>query len=357
MSRIAFSWNGLPFYAAGLLREAIFQIGEPCDVIGTPPSVPVKGMEDALGNKIHWIPVDQRSNWASVGLDVPEIFVESGWRYSAFQSLRAEVRARGGTVIGMSDANWRGDFRQRIIGKLAFALHYRRQFDAMIVPGKEGRRLMNWFGFDDDHIYEGMYGSNPLIFNEGDRLALRPKQFLFVGQFVERKDVLGLARAFVRFVKTRPDWTLRLCGSGAQKQDIPRHPNIIVENFVQANELADRYRAARFFVLPSLIEAWGLVVHEAAMSGCGLILSDKIGSAADLSNSNNAFRFVAGDENAILSALHKAANCDEEQLLTMESESRRLGALFGPRRFGSAVHTLIRKIDAVKSVQPSLTRS
>jgi hypothetical protein len=56
---------------------------------------------------------------------------------------------------------------------------------------------------------------------------------------------------------------LHLCGGGEQRDLIPRDARIIVEDFVQPARLAERFRHAGFFVLPSLFEAWGQVIHEA----------------------------------------------------------------------------------------------
>ncbi len=341
MSRIAFSWRGLPFYAACLLSRAIQTLGEDCDVIGTPPSVPVKGMEQALSSPICWIDHEKPTRWANHGLDIPKIFFQSGWGYPAINSLGDEVHRNGGRVIGMSDTNWRGDFRQIVLGTLAFRMRLRSKFDVMLVPGSEGRRLMRLYGFADDDIYEGMYGANPDVFAGGQPLTSRPKEFLYVGQFVERKNILRLARVFIRFAEQRPDWQLRLCGSGDLRDQIPQHPNIIVQDFLQADKLSALFRNARIFVLPSLIEAWGLVVHEAALSGCALLLSDKIGSASDLAGKNNALSFVATDDESLLSALHKAAAMNDNQLEAAGSESRALACKFGPERFAHEVASIV----------------
>ena len=341
MSRIAFSWRGLPFYAAGLLSRAIQTLGEDCDVIGTPPTVPVKGMEQALGSPICWIDHDVPTSWADHRLDIPKVFFQSGWGYPAINSLGDEVRRSGGRVIGMSDTNWRGDFRQLVLGTLAFRMRLRSKFDAMLVPGAQGRRLMRLYGFGDDEIYEGMYGANPDVFIGGPPLNTRAKEFLFVGQFVERKNILRLARVFIRFAQQRPDWQLRLCGSGELRDHIPQHPRIIVQDFLQAEELSALYRNARVFVLPSLIEAWGLVVHEAALSGCALLLSDQIGSADDLAGAHNACSFVATDDESLLSALHEAAAMNDHGWEAADGESCAKARKFGPERFAREVAAIV----------------
>lgn len=339
--RIAISWNGLPQYAARQIRAAIEQLGESCIVVGSKPTVPVAGMEAALGCHVDWICADAPTSWRALGYAVPEIYVQSGWSYPAFSSLGAEVKASGGRVIGLSDANWRGDFRQLVLGSIGFRMRHKSRFDAMIVPGLQGLRLMRWFGLSADCVIGGMYGADPSVFRGGPPLAERPKTFLFVGQFIPRKDVLGLARAFLRLVETHPYWTLHICGSGEQQGLIPIHERIVVENFVQPEQLASRFHAARFFVLPSHSEAWGLVVHEAALCGCALILSDKIGSADDLANGANAIRFKAGSERAILAALSDATNWDEPRLRQAEQVSRELATPFGPKRFGREIANLV----------------
>jgi glycosyltransferase involved in cell wall biosynthesis len=305
-------------------------------------------MEKALNHPIYWIDAAKPTRWYALGLSVPHVFVQSGWSSPAFTSLGAEVKARGGHVIGLSDANWRGDFRQIVLGPIVFRAVHRRHFDAMMVPGRQGVRLMRWFGMPADRVRCGMYGADPALFCGTSALALRPKTFLFVGQFIERKNVLGLVRAFDRFSKIRPDWTLHMCGSGEQRDHIPRHERIVVEDFVQPEQLAERFGQVRFLVLPSFVEAWGLVVHEAALSGCGLILSDRIGSADDLASSLNSVRFRADSEDDMVRALEAAADFCERRLTEAEVESRRLAAQFGPARFARELASLIHSISEAR---------
>lgn len=340
--RIAFSWNGLPQYAARLIRRAADELDEDCVVLGTTPKVPIRGMESVLKDPPIWIDADAPVSWRDVGLDPPQIFVQGGWGYAAFNKLGAEVKARGGLVIGLSDNNWRGDFRQLVLGPLAFRLLHRRRFDAMIVPGRQGLRLMHWYGMRKDSAHVGMLGADHALFHGGAPLASRPKTFLFVGQFIARKDVLRLSRAFIRFCETTPGWLLRLCGSGEQRALIPRYPNIVIEEFVQPELLVDFFRQARFFVLPSLTEAWGQVVHEATCCGCALVLSGRIGAADDLATPVNSIIHAAGDEDNLLRALHEAAEFDEVRLQAAEAESRSLSRRFGPERFADVIVGLVR---------------
>lgn len=342
----------MPQYAARLIRAAMEQMGEQCAVIGSRPDVPVEGMESILGDTITWIDANSPVTWRDLGLATPKVYVQSGWAYPAFTALGREVKTAGGHVIGLSDANWRGDFRQLVMGPIAFRMRHRKHFDAMLVPGRQGARLMRHFGVPKDRIHTGMYAADPQLFYPGRPLARRPKEFLFVGQLIARKNILVLANAFLRFAALHSGWSLRICGSGPLRDRIPYHPRLLVEDFVQPGELVDRFQNARFLVLPSRREAWGLVVHEATLCGCGLLLSGTIGSADDLATDRNAIRFRPSDEGDLVRALSLAASRDDAWLLEAECESLRLAAMFSPQKFASAIVTLVEQFQRKDARRP-----
>jgi len=86
---------------------------------------------------------------------------------------------------------------------------------------------------------------------------------------------------------------------------------IRVESFVQPPELADLMRKARCLVLPSLEEHWGLVLHEATLSGCALAVTTAIGASDDLARAENAVLFPPRDETAMEGALRNIAAWDD----------------------------------------------
>ena len=340
---IAFSWQGLPQYAARQLRSALSQLGQPCAVIGTHPAVPIQGMEAALRQPIHWVEVTSVLRWADLGLATPKVFFQAGWSCPAFNALGDEVRAAGGKVCLLMDNDWRGDLRQWF-GGLWFRLARKRKFAAVLVPGASGRRLARWYGFTDEEIAEGLYGADPTVFFDGPPLAARPKRILFVGQYIERKDCVGLAKAFASVAAQLPEWDLHLYGSGPLQDKIPPHPRIQVHGFVQPAELGALYRSARIFALPSHSEAWGLVVHEAALSGCQLLLSAAIGARHDFATQINAAEFPAGDRDALAQAILQLASSDDSTLERVQAESRARSATHGPAVFADRVAAIVCKL-------------
>jgi glycosyltransferase involved in cell wall biosynthesis len=274
---------------------------------------------------------------------VPKVFFQAGWSCPAFNALGDEVRAAGGKVCLLMDNDWRGDLRQRLGGPW-FRLMMRRRFAAVMVPGFSGRRLARWYGFADAEIFEGLYGADPAVFFDGPPLAERPKRILFVGQYIERKDCLGLATAFQAVADRLPDWELHLYGSGPLQGAIPSHPRIRVHGFVQPAELGALYREARIFALPSRREAWGLVVHEAALSGCQLLLSDAIGARHDFADLKNAAEFPAGDHASLAQAMLNLASAEGYALARAQAESRDLAATHGPAVFAERVGAVVSKL-------------
>jgi len=337
--RVAIAWNGLPFYAARLIRAGIEQVEVPVDVIGSRPSVPIEGMEEELGQPIHWMDNEEAHSWEDVGLPVPDLLIHTGWQYKGFNTLGREVRRKGGSVISMIDNRWKNSVRQWI-GAVVFRIWYRRWFDAVWVPGASGRQLCRVFGMPDSDIYEGMYGADPEVYPKGPPLPQREKTMLFVGQLIPRKNIDRLIEAFQRFRRDHLDWTLRIVGEGKESVS-EEEPGIEVEGFLQPEDIAERMRQSRFLVLPSREDHWGLVVHEAALSGCGLIVSDNVGAGTDLVTPENGFVHRASSRDALEEAMREGASKSRDWLERATERSRELATNFGPKVWGKTFEEIV----------------
>lgn len=341
MNRIAVAWNGLPHYAARLLRAGIERVEEPVHVLGSRPSVPIEGMEEVLGQPIHWIDSETSQSWTELDVPVPDLFLHTGWRYPGFNSLGQGVREQGGRVVSMIDNRWKNTMRQWG-GAVLFRFRYRRWFDAVWVPGASGHRLCRFLGMSDEDIYEGLYGADPKIFTEGPPLHEREKVLLFVGQLIPRKGIDLLLQAFRRFRSDHPDWRLQIIGEG--KVDIPSsEPGLTRLGFLQPHDVGRKMRESRFLVLPSREDHWGLVVHEAALSGCGLLVSENVGAAPDLVTSENGVVYQAGSVKPLQEAMEKAAHAGDDWLYKAFRTSRSLGGNFGPDPWAATFVKIVRR--------------
>lgn len=345
MVRIAVLWSGLPDYATRCIRALIEDLDGEVEVVATRPAVPIEGMERSLGKRVHWIDGGRSPlHWSDLALATPEALLLGGFYLPAFVSLAEEARRAGGKVILASDNNWVGSLCQRTVDPLRYRLLLRRRVDGVMTTGASGVRYNRAMGFPADRIVPGIYGADPDLFNGGAPLPERRRTFLFVGQFIPRKNMLGTASAFARMAADWPGWNLEICGTGAQRDEIPRHPAINVRDFVQPAKVAELMRQARCLVLPSLEEHWGVVVHEAALSGCALLLTDVIGAAPDFARAANSVLVPARDTAAIERAMREIAAWDADRWAAAEAASRTLAAGFGPHRFSREFRDLASRL-------------
>ncbi|MBD2171705.1 glycosyltransferase family 4 protein [Anabaena cylindrica] len=326
---VAIAWSGLPIYAANSIKKAIDKFNKKVIVIGSHPSVPVEGMEHIIGQTIHWIDAHSSCSWSRLKLPIPDILFQTGWRNQGFNDLAKEVRKNGGHVISMIDNSWKNNPRQWL-GSIVFRFIYRYWFNAVWVPGVSGIKLCSFLGVPTKIIYTGLYCASQETFYPGLPLSQRKKKFLFVGRFIKRKGVDLLVQAFNRFQKEFSDWHLHVIGCGDMANLFHHNPNIIIDDFKPSQYIAEVMRESRFFILPSREEHWGVVVHEAALSGCGIICSKNVGASADLVSDENGFLFMPSSVDSLYEAMVKAASIHESELELVFNESLRLSFKFNP---------------------------
>jgi len=329
--RVAIAWHGLPFYGARLMRPVVSELGVRLTILTTQGPQPRKDIEEALGARVHLIAAQGDASWEQLGLQVPDLFLHTGWAYPSFRALAREVKCHDGTVVCMVD-NTRKRILRQAIGKHMFRWVYRPHIDGVLVPGESGKELMAYFGMPEASVYTGMYGADPEIFQPGPPLIERSYDFLFAGQFIARKGIAGLIGAIRKLRAEGMDLKIAAIGDGPMKGDL-ESAGVEIHPFSAADDVASLMRDTRFLVLPSTEDHWGVVVHEAALSGCGLILSRGVGSRLDLLTPSNGF---VCDPDRPEQAMRRALDADREWLASCHQESLQLACGFGPERWRHA---------------------
>ena len=324
---ICFCWLGFPQYGARAIRAFVGTTGEEVVVVATQPKVPIKGMDELSGCRVVWIDINDGRSITEVVGAMPRVITVPSWSFKTFDRFRREVRHAGGKAIMVSDNNL--EYNRRIIFKMVLMrLGWRFRYDGYWVPHASGRRLMRFFGVPDKQIFEGMYSADASLFNDGGiNICSRPKKIIFVGQLCERKNPFRLCAAFRAACAAERGWTLDLYGCGPLKDRILQGDGITVHDFLQPGQLAAKYRESRIFCLPSVEEHWGLVVHEAALSGCALLISNRVGAAEDLLDEGvNGYSFSPFSQEEIKSALEQVFRWDDAWFDRAYERSKTLAA-------------------------------
>ena len=96
------------------------------------------------------------------------------------------------------------------------------------------------------------------------------------------------------------------------------------------------------FVLPSLFEPWGVVLHEFAAMGFPLLASDRVGATEFfLKENKNGFTFKADDVNSLKEKLKQMMQLPTEQLNLMGDCSYQLAQNHTPKIWADNLMNLI----------------
>jgi glycosyltransferase involved in cell wall biosynthesis len=153
---------------------------------------------------------------------------------------------------------------------------------------------------------------------------------LFASKLQTRKHADHLIEAYARFCATSPHAVpyLLIVGDGEERARLEeRARELALEGvrfpgFRNQSELPTFFALADVFVLPSRHEPWGLIVNEAMASGCAVIVSNEVGSHADLvTDGVEGFVFPVGDIDALTGALARVLS-SPEQIRRMREAAR-----------------------------------
>jgi glycosyltransferase involved in cell wall biosynthesis len=253
-----------------------------------------------------------------------DLMLICGWHIAEYREIARLSRGRSIRVLCM-DNQWSGSARQ-YLGIAAFRTHLRRLFDFAFVPGNRQATFASYLGFGPQEIIEGHYACADGFARRSNANA--PPSFLFTGRLAVEKGVFQLVNAWRRYVQRHADpWRLKICGTGPLSEILTDLPHAELLGFVQPSQMPEVMARASVLVLPSLKEPWGLVVHEAAQSGLGLLLTSACGSADYfLRDRLNGRLIPPGDESALFEALEWFHQLDEVGLQHVSQTSAMLSA-------------------------------
>ncbi|MFN3845079.1 MAG: glycosyltransferase [Paracoccaceae bacterium] len=156
-----------------------------------------------------------------------------------------------------------------------------------------------------------------------------PPSILTLGSFRAEKDHATLLTAFAEVAPEFPDWRLRLVGDGALRPRLEaQRAALRLEDRVEmpgfTRDVAAAYAGARFLVLPSRYESFGLVAAEALASGRAVLGFDDCAGLREIVSDGVNGLLVPGVSDSTARASHLAAGL--RRLMADPDLCDRLGA-------------------------------
>ena len=192
---------------------------------------------------------------------------------------------------------------------LIFVSHYvERQVKTLFPAGLENKRTRIVHNPIDVSLF------SPIPREEARSLLKRPMEnpmILFVGSLIPRKATHLLIEAFSEVIKQQPKAHLMIVGDGPQRGELEKmirekglNHFVSLEGGKLQPELRYYYSGADLFVLPSLMESFGLVFIEAMLCGCPVIGTPEALKEI-LPSEESGFYIPPGDIRALVGGMKK----------------------------------------------------
>lgn len=226
------------------------------------------------------------------------------------------------------DTIWQSSLKFSV-GSFYFKLKYKKLFDFAFIPGKAQAETALKLGFNAKTIFEGFYTCEDIFRNNLNPIQ-DTKELWCIARYIPVKNITFLCETFLSIPPNeRSGWRLHLAGTGELFPTRIENEAIVHHGFIQPKELSKKLEKASTFVLPSLYEPWGVVVHEIASLGKPLLLSTSVGSRKDLlEEGRNGYSFNPNSPEELKIQLLKIFNAPPELLQGMGESSAQIAQKF-----------------------------
>jgi glycosyltransferase involved in cell wall biosynthesis len=270
----------------------------------------------------------------------PDVIYVSGWSNKDYLKIVKVYKTKGLPVVAGMDNQWLGTMKQRMASFFSFWLIH-KYISHIWVPGKPQYFYARKLGFKPQNILSGLYCADEVIFKDIVQHEHK-KELIFVGRIVDHKGVKELFEVIEELIFDQQfKIKLHIIGNGPLEHLIPKHKKIKHTAFVDPDKLPQLLSNAGTFILPSLYEAWGVVVHEAAIAGLPIITTYQCGAGTDLVIERfNGYKYNAKDKDHLRQIIKKVTNQSAEDYFKMSVHSKFLGSKLNLTNWSAQINTL-----------------
>jgi len=252
-----------------------------------------------------------------------ELVLISSWNFKKYHL--SALKHRDAIVVMGMDNQYLGTIKQKfLLYSIIGPIYLRTLFDYVFVAGFRQKRYATMIGFRANQIQRGIYSYDSKIYHDKDS-SPKQDQFCFVGRKIPVKGLVDLLTAYeiYRLLCAKDDipaWRIVIAGPGS----IPRKSiaGLRELEYLAPNNSAQLMRESKCFILPSNYEPFGVVLSEAAASGCLLIATDAVGAADHMINQSiNGFVVPKKSPRDLAEAMYKVSCFSEKQFEDGRRES------------------------------------
>lgn len=274
----------------------------------------------------------------------PDIVLISGRMNRHYLKVAKELKNNNVYTVTLQDTIYVNTIRQNIIRMFSRIL-YRKYFKGFWGAGSPQVAFGYSLGFTSNNIFEGLFTANSNFFNPTVRAKIEgcnKKKVLYVGRFSEEKNLQKLIAAFTTINEELGNiHELLLVGDGPLRNELDGNENLKIYPFMTSDELIEVARSADIFCLPSKRDAWGVVIHEFALIGLPLILSNRCGANSKfLIEGFNGYSFDPFNTESIQKVLKKILMMDNLSLKRMGENSNYLGLKYSPEDWSNVLNSI-----------------
>jgi glycosyltransferase involved in cell wall biosynthesis len=286
-----------------------------------------------------------------INLLKPELLYISGWMDRGYLCAAFYARWRNYIVVTMFDDVWYSTMRQQI-GRIIFPLFRNLFFSHAWVSGYFQYDFARKLGFSKDKIIVSALSADVESFSKIYSMRttnsnwLNSKRILYVGRFSHEKGLdtlLGVWRSIVNDGLS-DGWSLTFIGSGPIQFSSLQSEFFYVKPFLNPEDLVLEVADYTCFILPSLKEPWGLVVHEFSVAGFPIVCSNNCGAAQHfVIDGFNGFKFPPANAFQLKNSILQIINSDIRSLRAMSERSHLLSKSITPSISAAQLCSLLKK--------------
>lgn len=248
----------------------------------------------------------------------PDVVFISGWdAMASLYSLQWCVENNKPTVI-ISESQ-KHDFKRNSFKEMykKFILKY---IDSAFVGGIKQKEYLRDLGVNENNIFEGCdivdNDHFKKISSKKPNFHLPDNYFFTSCRFVEKKNLFFLLDAFKIFNSKNDLFHLIIAGDGPLRSKLEQHAKslnieekVIFIGYIEYDDIPFFYQNAKCFILPSLVEQWGLVINESLAAGTPVLVSERAGSAPNLVvNKDSGFTFNPLEKEDLVNKMLEISN-------------------------------------------------